>query len=137
MEQWQPIETAPKDGTEVSVRDANKRQVLAWFDQKQAKWRSGGVHHGFPVIPQLEGHPWVEWRSDVVWRITTAIHSPINPIGTAPTDGTRVLGYDQRGGWRTMWFKTDMHYSAYWQDEFDSEPEPTHWILLPPPPTTG
>ena len=64
---------------------------------------------------------------------------PLGPetwIDLAPKDGTHVLGYDQRRGWREMWFHTDTAYGeAFWVDEFDSEPEPTHWLPLPEKPT--
>ena len=69
-------------------------------------------------------------------------HAPVEPwrpIETAPKDGTHILAYERRGGPREMWFKIDMHYSAYWQDEFDSEPTPTHWmpLVLPSPPSVS
>ena len=55
-------------------------------------------------------------------------------ISTAPKDGTRILARD-RNGWREMWWVTNgTDYADYWQDQFDSEPEPTHWAPLPPPP---
>jgi hypothetical protein len=53
------------------------------------------------------------------------------PIETAPRDGERILGFDRRGGWREMWFKRDQYEGAFWMDEQDSEPNPTHWIELP------
>jgi hypothetical protein len=55
------------------------------------------------------------------------------PIDTAPKDGTRILGHD-RSGWREMWWKEDLYEGSFWQDEFDSEPEPTHWLPLPDKP---
>lgn len=52
----------------------------------------------------------------------------------APKDGTLILAVD-RNGWREMWWMTNgTDYADYWQDQFDSEPEPTHWMPLPPPP---
>ena len=53
------------------------------------------------------------------------------PISTAPKDGTRILAVDM-GGWREMWWvKNGTDYADYWQDHYDSEPEPTHWCPLP------
>jgi hypothetical protein len=53
------------------------------------------------------------------------------PISTAPRDGTLILGMD-RYGWREMWFRVDgTDHADYWQDHYDSEPEPTHWCPLP------
>ena len=52
------------------------------------------------------------------------------PIHTAPKDGTRIVARDSRG-WREMWWKRDLYEGEFWQDEADSEPEPTHWIDLP------
>ncbi len=52
-------------------------------------------------------------------------------ISTAPKDGTLILGMDHRG-WREMWWKVGGEdYADYWQDNYDSEPEPTHWCPLP------
>ena len=76
---------------------------------------------------------------------TTALAAPMNDkararllkemtearlIETAPRDGSRILGKD-RHGWREMWWKVDSYEGEFWQDEFDSEPEPTHWAPLP------
>ena len=54
----------------------------------------------------------------------------LQPIDTAPRDGTCILGLD-RSGWREMWWKEDLYEGAFWQDHFDSEPSPTHWAELP------
>lgn len=53
------------------------------------------------------------------------------PIKTAPRDGTLILGMDS-AGWREMWWVTHgQDYASYWNDQYDSEPEPTHWCPLP------
>ena len=52
-------------------------------------------------------------------------------IDTAPRDGTHILGKD--GFWREMWLVRDQYEGEFWRDEFDSEPEPTHWAPLPAP----
>jgi len=55
---------------------------------------------------------------------------PPMPIETAPRNGRRILGYD-RFGWREMWFVQDQYEGDFWQDEGDSEPNPSHWIPVP------
>lgn len=50
-------------------------------------------------------------------------------IDSAPRDGTHILGKD--GFWREMWLVRDQYEGEFWRDEFDSEPEPTHWAPLP------
>ena len=52
-------------------------------------------------------------------------------IDSAPRDGTHILGLD--GFWREMWLVRDQYEGEFWRDEFDSEPEPTHWVPLPDP----
>ena len=52
-------------------------------------------------------------------------------IDSAPRDGTHILGKD--GFWREMWLVRDQYEGEFWRDEFDSEPEPTHWAPLPDP----
>jgi hypothetical protein len=46
--EWQPIETAPKDGTEFLARDATERDI--------ARWDSGGVYGD-----DLGRHPFTHW----------------------------------------------------------------------------
>ena len=52
------------------------------------------------------------------------------PIETAPKDGTRFIAYqkyrDVCGCW---WMETEGWCG--WQNDADSEPEPTHWLPLP------
>lgn len=57
-----------------------------------------------------------------------------HPIETAPRDGTRFLALEGRRHFDCWWhwFGADQVYN--WQDEADSEPDPTHWMPLPPPP---
>ena len=58
------------------------------------------------------------------------------PIETAPKDGTKFLAYE--GGAENKhyecWWQDDFSNWSGWQDWWDSEPEPTHWMPLPEPP---
>lgn len=58
-------------------------------------------------------------------------------IETAPKDGTRFLAYqgDREAPRYECWWHEDgfSHWDG-WQDVWDSEPEPTHWMPLPAAP---
>jgi hypothetical protein len=41
MNDWQPIESAPKDGTEVLVHDEGA-VVIAWWSEEHAAWMEHG-----------------------------------------------------------------------------------------------
>lgn len=62
------------------------------------------------------------------------------PIETAPRDGTEILtcraGSNFAATIRVCWFVKDQYDGYYWQDDADSEPEPTHWAPLPEHPST-
>lgn len=84
--------------------------------------------------------------------------SPWQPIDTAPKDGTKILIWDGKGQFAAWWdptFEDDAakneacdweksHYIGAWTDgcvlSFGYEEtysyEPTHWMPLPPPPTS-
>ena len=57
------------------------------------------------------------------------------PIETAPKDGARFLAYEPRHEYRyyECWWEDDFRDWSGWQDDFDSEPKPTHWMHLEPP----
>ena len=71
-------------------------------------------------------------RADLVpqWQ---DIDDPENP---PPRDGARFLAYEKRDGYwlYECWYQHDLTYWCGWQDDWDSEPEPTHWMPLPNPP---
>ena len=60
------------------------------------------------------------------------------PIETAPRDGTRFLAFER---WNAdyqiyeCWWGEDFGNWEGWRDAWDSEPEPTHWMPLPKPPS--
>jgi len=49
MSEWQPIETAPRDGRDIQVycKDTGEQFVAFWFSPRDcwcyAKWRDGGI----------------------------------------------------------------------------------------------
>lgn len=54
------------------------------------------------------------------------------PIETAPRDGTKILtcrrGHDYAASIRVCYYVVDQYEGEYWQDDADSEPNPTHWM---------
>lgn len=57
------------------------------------------------------------------------------PMDSAPKDGTRFLAL-QGDRHFDCWWKDAGYGEAYWQDDADSEPDPTHWRPLPAPPVS-
>lgn len=59
------------------------------------------------------------------------------PIETAPKDGTPFLAYQRNGGpdLYPCWFVNDQYEGAFWQNDYDNEPSPSHWRPLPAPPS--
>lgn len=62
-------------------------------------------------------------------------------IGTAPKDGTEVWAFNGEQA-RMKWIEGDGYALWIYDDEViadvDPNPEqPTHWMPLPPPPSTG
>jgi len=57
-------------------------------------------------------------------------------ISTAPKDGTPLLAWENeaRGPFKCWWNADWSKAEAYWTDDADSEPQPTHWRPLPDPP---
>ena len=58
------------------------------------------------------------------------------PIATAPKDGTRFMAYEETGEGciSECWWHLEVNDWEGWQNDYDSEPEPTHWMPLPTPP---
>ena len=61
------------------------------------------------------------------------------PIETAPKDGSAFLAWEDgdRGPFKCWWHTDWPRAEAYWMDNQDSEPEPTHWQPLPARPEQG
>lgn len=53
------------------------------------------------------------------------------PIETAPKDGTEILVWLSWGDYEITLWENDRWT---WEDRLSSQPEPTHWMPLPPPP---
>ena len=56
-------------------------------------------------------------------------------IATAPKDGTRFLAYQKGDPIQECWWCEDFPEWTGWQNDYDSEPAPTHWMPLPAPPS--
>ena len=58
-------------------------------------------------------------------------------IATAPKDGTRFLAYQKGEPIQECWWCEDFPEWQGWQNDndWDSDPDPTHWMPLPAPPT--
>lgn len=59
------------------------------------------------------------------------------PIETAPRDGTRIMAYEPSADSKNheIWWEDDCGGPFQgWTDDWDTEPEPTHWMPLPEPP---
>lgn len=60
-------------------------------------------------------------------------------IGTAPRDGTVILTYDIRkspeAAISACWWAVYYRDEEGWMNDQDSEPDPTHWMPLPDPPS--
>lgn len=61
------------------------------------------------------------------------------PIESAPKDGTRFLAYQagKDAPRYECWWQDDWPQWEGWQDPWDNEPEPTHWMPLPAPPSSA
>ena len=93
------------------------------------KWMTDAITDG----PLMDDPEYVQYiRADLVpqWH---RIDDPENP---PPKDGKRFLAYEKRDGYGLYecWYQHDFSNWCGWQDDWDSEPEPTHWMPLPTPP---
>lgn len=91
---WQPIETAPKDGTEILL------------------FRAAGIYEGRPADARVTSGAWVEWT-----ETAGEYHG---------TTGEYLGQSIQDAG--ASW--------CSWDGGFTEDAPPTHWMPLPPPPTS-
>jgi len=87
------------------------------------------VKQGFPVR-DFEP-PWALFVSDA--RAAIAAMSGWQPIETAPTDETEILGVDRHKCYRVVWVWWWEDGKPVWFDG-DCQMDPTHWMPLPEPP---
>ena len=82
------------------------------------------------IAEQLEYNAYLAHQAEMaedVWH----------PIDTAPHDRPVLTCEDgprYQESIRVCWWVSDEYDGAYWQDDADSEPEPTHWMAIPLPP---
>jgi hypothetical protein len=53
-------------------------------------------------------------------------------IDTAPRDGTRFMAFEKSDEYQRYecWWQNDFGHWEGWQDDWDNEPNPTHWKPL-------
>lgn len=59
-------------------------------------------------------------------------------IDTAPRDGTRFMAFEKSDEYSRYecWWQDDFGHWEGWQNDWDNEPNPTHWKPLDPEPET-
>lgn len=125
---WQPIETAPKDGTTVLVRSPD--------------WDEPGVE--IARFLEFEGDPdpgqwWPAWdeRSEALEGVTEWAPIPgandWQPIETAPRDGSDILieTRSREGGVALVVWDSDLPEPAFIDETGDSYFDATGWQPLP------
>jgi hypothetical protein len=115
--EWQPIETAPKDGTQIIITDGRHFTRARWWFYEEPQKTSLG--YGDPVTKIPEGgwpkHP------NHMWSIEQVAN---------PEAGKRSYSWYQDN---PVAFLDDDSVGADHDGNFDKI-EPTHWQPLPPPP---
>lgn len=116
IKEWQPIETAPTDGTDVILAiPGEKEPKIGYFDESRGYWRSNWPAEIQPT----------HWRPMFGMPDSDSPDADWQPIDTAPTDGTAVMlalpGADE---WRDGWFE-----NGVWRNQYvrKFEEAPTHW----------
>lgn len=69
------------------------------------------------------------FRSTLTWRT----------IDTAPRDGTRFIAFEKSDEYQRYecWWQDDFSNWSGWQNDWDCEPQPTHWKPLDTEPSTS
>jgi hypothetical protein len=117
MSEWQPIETAPKDGTRVLITDGTLMTAAKWWYYEEPATTSLG--YGDPKTGVPEGgwpkHPGHIWSMDDVPN---------------PSAGKRRWSWYQDN---PIAFSEDDGVGPDYDGHFD-DLKPTHWMPLPEPP---
>ena len=102
--------------------------------------------HGVTSLSPFEDYPPLRETTAGMYRamLAAASDEPApalqgwQPIESAPKDGTAFLAWERewRGPFKCWWHVKNRN-EAYWMDFDDSDPQPTHWQPLPPPPAAS
>jgi Protein of unknown function (DUF551) len=92
--------------------------------------------HQEPPMIEREARAWVEARVMEAMGATVAFKpdAELQPIETAPKDGSQFLAFQSGRYFNCWWHDNNGFDEQYWMDEGDTEPNPTHWMPLPPAP---
>ena len=128
-----------KDLEQLRAENARLRELLSIAVEMTGEPECWYDHHGYCQAHNLEpkGECWVELSSAALSADLAPVEAAWQPIETAPRDGTRFLAFERGNADYQIyecWWGEDFGNWEGWRDAWDSEPEPSHWMPLPPPP---